>query len=177
MTSHSQSPLPQPSMIGNADNFWLFDPSAGFDLTHVLPPSCNATRLMLRTTTSPIIIDPSKTALLVIDMQQFFLSSAFDRTRGTCHEVVDQLAEHAIPAARKADIRVIWVNWGISEDELSSLPPAVSRAHGFGMQVDGQEIAVDKHGKPRHPKTYKGLGSPCGIVSDPISGEQIDAGN
>lgn len=124
----------------------------------------------IKTTTNPITIDPAKSAIVIIDMQNFFLSEAFGRTRGPGHRAVDQLAQHAIPAARKAGIRVVWLNWGLSDQDLAEMPPGVQRTFGFVLE-NGE--ASNKHGAPGR---LKGMGSECGMVTDPASGKEIDAG-
>lgn len=160
------------SVIGNANNFWLHSSRHGcFDLTHPSSPSAKPVtpRLNLTTTTTPITIDPNKTALVIIDMQNFFLSEAFGRKKGAGHAACDQLEKHAIPAARKAGVQVIWLNWGLSDEDVDTMPPAVKRAFGFEAvpELDGsatatheesgevfkettQGFGVDKDGSPRH---------------------------
>ena len=207
------------AVIGNLKNFWLYNSGTGFDLTH--PPSPDAPpvspRVTIETKTSPIAIDPAKSALVVVDMQNFFLSAALGRAKGAGHAATDQLLEHAIPACRRAGIRVVWLNWGLSEQEIDEMPPAVVRAFGFESVVQGKMMAVDKHGNPgaagggrelkdgknggegngttvekqgnsehagrtkqseesKGGKKGNGLGSDMGTVTDPDSGEEIDAG-
>lgn len=102
-------------------------------------------------------------------MQNFFLSLALGKTRGPGHDALDQLVSHAIPACRKAGIRIIWLNWGLTEKEVEDMPPAGLRAFGF----DG----LDKHGKPTPSNSkYKGLGHTMGSFSDPETGKEIDDG-
>lgn len=176
-------------VIGNATNFWLYSSRTGFDLTHPPTPDSPPIRpcVTINTATKPITIDPAKSALVIIDMQNFFLSSAFGRTKGAGHNALTELVNHAIPAARKAGIRVVWLNWGLSDQEIDRMPPAVSRAFGFettdesedvvrhaAFQTKGAGAAVDKHGE--ESASYKGLGSPCGLVKDPKKGKEIDAG-
>ncbi|KAK3718530.1 hypothetical protein LTR37_005034 [Vermiconidia calcicola] len=190
MTINSETKRHRYAVIGNEKNFWLFDSNTGFDLTH--PPSPTsppvAPRVTIRTETSPITIDPAKSALIVVDMQNYFLSSALGRARGAGHEAVDQLVKNAIPACRKAGIRVIWLNWGLSQEEIDDVPPAVIRAFGFEAKEGDESVLLDKHGNPRftgvdkqledgkHGRLYSGLGSSMGTTIDPESGEQHDAG-
>lgn len=183
------------AIIGSAKNFWLHSSSTGFDLTHPSSPDSQPVepRVMIKTSVEPITIDPAKSALVVIDMQNFFLSAAFGRSRGAGHGALDQLVEHAIPAAREAGIRIIWLNWGLTDDEIENMPPAVTRAFGFEAvehteQLDQKARPVDKHGDPTHKggdkilengkpgKHFIGLGSECGAVEDPETGKEIDAG-
>ncbi|KAF2477419.1 isochorismatase family protein [Lindgomyces ingoldianus] len=189
------------SLIGSPSNFWLHSTRTGFDLTHPSSPSIPTpgSKITIQTTTAPITISPSKSALIIIDMQNFFLSASFGRSRGAGHAACDQLVTQAIPAARKAGIRVIWLNWGLTDEEVSDIPPAVKRAFGFeavdedvGLSLDsfaGQEngVGVDKFGKQRFQgghvllengkdgRIYRGLGSACGMVRLE-DGSMMDAG-
>ncbi|USW52764.1 Putative isochorismatase [Septoria linicola] len=176
------------AVIGDVDNFWLYSSQTGFDLTRPPTPSARPIqpRVIIETTYLPIAIDPAKSALIIVDMQNYFLSPALGRSKGAGHAAVDQLIQHAIPAARKAGIRVVWVNWGLTEQEVKEMPPAIKRAFGFEACVDGQSgeekfanieagggFGLDKHGlKTQH----KGMGSEIGKVVDPDTGEEIEAG-
>ena len=177
------------AVIGNSKNFWLFDSSEGFDLTHPSKPDAHTTgpRVTIATETSPITVDPAKSALVIIDMQNYFLSSALGRTRGAGHEALDQLVEHAIPACREAGIRVIWLNWGLSQEDVDDMPPSVCRAFGFEAKVGEELVAVDKYGNAgftggdklfedgKGGRKYSGPGCPMGLVKSD-SGEETDAG-
>ena len=175
------------AVIGNNQSFWLYDSRKGFDLTHPPKPSSPPVlpRVRIETTTAPITVDPAKSALVIIDMQNFFLSPAMGRQKGAGHKAVDQLKQYAIPAARKAGMRVIWLNWGLTQKEIDTVPPAVTRAFGFEAECSGRTIAVDKQGNPRatggndsveDKVKLCGMGSWCGNVVDPVSGKTIDAG-
>ncbi|KAI7205309.1 Isochorismatase hydrolase [Hortaea werneckii] len=178
-------------VIGNNSDIWFYSSTTGFDLTRPTHPQSSPVTpcVTIQTTTSPVTIDPLKSALVIIDMQNYFLSPAFGRSRGAGHESLDQLVNHAIPAARAAGIRIIWLNWGLTDQEIDDLPPSVSRAFGFEVwsadaeetdsvttRAKGAGVAVNKHGEMNKTRCYKGLGSPCGIVQDPASGREIDAG-
>ncbi|KAK5174590.1 uncharacterized protein LTR77_001671 [Saxophila tyrrhenica] len=178
------------AVIGSNKSFWLFDTKDGFDLTHPSSPDSPpiSPRVTIETKTSQISIDPAKSALIVIDMQNYFLSSALGRAKGAGHAAVNQLVEHAVPACRKAGVRIIWLNWGLSQQEIDEMPPAIIRAFGFVSTNHGEEIALDKHGNPRYTggdkqfedgkngKKYSGVGSDMGNVTDPKSGQAIEAG-
>lgn len=96
--------------IGCKSNYWLWHEDHGFDLTHPNDPDepRGTGRIALNATNSPIIIAPEKTALIIIDMQNFFLSGALGRS-GSGHAAEDALLKFAIPAARKAEIQVVWL--------------------------------------------------------------------
>ncbi|KAF2015462.1 Isochorismatase hydrolase [Aaosphaeria arxii CBS 175.79] len=178
------------SQIGPATNRWLHSTRKGFDLTR----SSRGPKITIETTSTPITISPSLSALVIIDMQNFFLSPAFGRSKESAgHSALKQLVDHAVPAARKAGIRIIWVNWGLTEEEVKTMPPAVTRAFGFeavdedssfgdgwtesenGVGVDkfGEVRSEAKHGKAR--KASRGLGSQCGEVTLE-NGEKVDGG-
>jgi nicotinamidase-related amidase len=184
------------AVIGNPSNFWLHSTKGGFDLTHPPKPSSPLLqpRLQLNTATTPITVSPAKSALVIVDMQNFFLSEALGRSRGAGHAASDKLIKYAIPAARKAGIRIIWVNWGLTEKEIEEMPPAITRAFGFeafddeegSLLADSEEfrpktkgIGVDIFGKVgpgnKGIRVYKGLGSECGEVTLP-DGSVVDAG-
>ncbi|KAF1917289.1 Isochorismatase-like protein [Ampelomyces quisqualis] len=146
--------------------------------------------ITMQTTNTPITISPSKSVLVIIDMQNFFLSSALGRSKGAGHSACNQLIEHGIPAARKAGIRIVWLNWGLTEQDVQKMPPAVKRAFGFfAVPTDtpfeaGDEafsdhpdsISVDKHGAPTHTQSaHKGIGASCGTLKLD-NGTTIDAG-
>ncbi|KAI4720669.1 Isochorismatase hydrolase [Aureobasidium sp. EXF-10727] len=193
------------AVIGNADNFWLHSSKENtFDLTHPQSPSSEAIspRLDLATSTTPIVLDPQKTALVIIDMQNFFLSEAFGRKKGAGHEAVKNLEQYAIPAARKAGMQVIWLNWGLTDRDIEVMPPAIKRAFGFEVilgdddeeieaetaegdvlreqngtagtpKVKPQDTVVLENGKDK--RIYKGLGSWCGNLELP-DGTTVDGG-
>ncbi|KAI7340459.1 Isochorismatase hydrolase [Hortaea werneckii] len=178
-------------VIGNTTDTWLYSSTTGFDLTRPTQPQSSPMKpcVTIQTTTNPVTIEPSKSALVIIDMQNYFLSSAFGRSRGAGHESLDQLVNHAIPAARAAGIRIIWLNWGLTDQEIGDLPPAVSRAFGFEVwsengretnnvptETKGAGVAVNKHGEMNMGRCFKGIGSPCGMVENPATGREIDAG-
>ena len=188
------------AVIGNPKgNFWLHHSNHGFDLTHPQSPDAPPIypRIPLETTTSQIVVDPAKTALLIIDMQNFFLSPNLGRPEDSKGlKAASQLATFAIPACRRAGIQIIWLNWGLTEDEVTNMPPATLRAFGFSSVPEDQPLeaehmrrtAVDDHGvngsasdiarthgthirvpEGKDPRIYRGLGS----VIDPV---QLDDG-
>lgn len=113
-----------------------------------------------------------------------------------------RLLEDAIPAARKAGIRIVWMNWGLTEDEIDEMPPATLRAFGFatvpkeerkGDEGQFHEVSSRERGAigaetpgllvkgPSNvplgtdPKLYKGLGSEVGEITTE-DGSKVDGG-
>jgi len=196
MASTEPPPTVHRSLIGSSPNFWLHHTTHGFNLAHPSSPIDPLTTptLTIQTTTVPITVDPSKSALIIIDMQNFFLSPALGRAPdGPGHAACTNLINHAIPAARKAGIKVVWLNWGLTEEDLESMPPAVKRCFGFYAVPEGEEpgwssntsstnrISVDRFGVPKkndaRETMYHGLGEPFGTVTLLESGEQVDGGD
>jgi len=182
------------AIIGNPkSSFWLYDSKTGFDLTHPDTPTSKrpTPAYSIKTTTLPITIHPPKSALVIIDMQNFFLSPQLGRptdSKGLLAQ--QQLLKYAIPAARKAGVRVIWLNWGLTQQEVDDMPPATLRAFGFETvlaeqfesyeKVDKKQAAIDSHGvnegchkfpdpqietSGKNPRLYKGLGMEIGKVT------------
>ena len=138
-------------------------------------------------------------------MQNFFLSPSLGRpTTSAGLKAQQQLLEHAVPAARKAGIRIIWLNWGLTDDDLSSMPPSTFRAFGFETVPEAdfpnynsaseKSPAIDSHGvneaapdiskynastaieaPGKNPRIYKGLGTEIGPVTT-ASGEEVEGG-
>lgn len=130
-------------VIGGPANFWLYSNKTGFDLTHPPTPDYPAIfpRISLKTTTDPVAIDPSKTGLVVIDLENYFLSPALGRPKDAVGmEVVKKLVQSTIPACRKAGIPVVWLNWGLTDDDIDTMPPTILK--GFSADtnfVDGEK--------------------------------------
>ena len=193
------------ALIGSkaTSNYWLHSTRTGFDLTHPSSspqePLSSAARITLETTTSPITVDASKSALIIIDMQNFFLAPEFGRSTSSAgHKAMANLVNYGIPAARKAGIRIIWLNWGLTDEDLKTMPPAVKRCFGFeAVREDGSfsngisevwdGFSVDRFGEVRNPglgfreepwereRVYRGLGSWCGQIKLD-NGTDIEAG-
>lgn len=154
-------PKPPRALVGTYPNHWLYTSSpASFDLTRATPPDfplpSPRSSITLSTTTTPIVISPSKTALVIIDMQNFFLSTSLGRPAdGAGNKAARCLLQTAIPAARKAGIRIIWLNWGLTDSDIEKMPPSTRRAFGFEDSLKGEAgvlpaekalPAIDAHG-------------------------------
>lgn len=187
-------------IIGSQKNFWLYSSQSGFDLTHPPTPASSpiSPRVSFSTTTAQVTVDPKKTALVVIDMQNFFLSPSLGRRNDSKGlKAATKLAQHAIPAARKAGIRIIWLNWGLTDQDIENMPPATLRAFGFetvpadqDLRSGDKQVAIDDHGInqgapeiAKIPKTesgkdariYKGLGTQIGQITTE-DGQSVEAG-
>lgn len=191
MPSPPTTPDPhRTATIGHPPNAWRHSSKTGFDLTRTTTTPAPSRPLTLHTTTTPLTLAPSTIALLIIDMQNFFLSPALGRApTGPGHTACANLLAHAVPAARAAGVRVVWVNWGLDEQDIRDMPPGVRRAFGFVAVPDGADgngnvtagaaveggVGVDKHGREG---AYSGIGSEMGRIelSGSEGGGQVDGG-
>lgn len=95
--------------FGQGQNIWTLE-DGEYHLERG-QPGCK-----LETTTQAIYVDPKRSALLVIDMQNFFLSEKLGR--GPKGRELYEPIKKSIQAMRPHGATVIWLNWGISEVRL-----------------------------------------------------------
>ena len=141
-------------VIGGKKNFWLHSEADGYDLTHPETPTSPPVypRIPLKTTTARVSIDPTKSALVVVDLQNYFLSPSLGRPADAVGlKVVDTLLKHAIPACRKVAIPIVWLNWSLTEQDIDDMPPTIVKGFAADDNFDGE-------------RQIKGLGSDVGPV-------------
>ncbi|TFK41189.1 Isochorismatase hydrolase [Crucibulum laeve] len=155
--------VPTPVEYGNDASFWVEYPSGLVDLSrsHHLPGSQDTDALISESKqadTQPpplkstqvdipvdggrtIRVDKKSTALVVIDMQNFFLHPDL-RAHPTGLKCVEPLM-NAVPVLRSLDMKILWVNWGLTDHELKTIPPSLVRGFrkngggGFGSELPG----------------------------------------
>lgn len=169
MEADDLNPIDDEKYFGDETDFWRYTKRGGFDLTRQKNHSTISTNIYLNTITYPVVINPTRSALIIIDMQNFFIHPSI-RTHQTGLSACRQLLQHAIPAARKAKIQIIWLNWGLTEEDIALAPPGLKCGFAFD-RIDQSTLNSEK--KTR--KIYKGFGTDMGEVILP-SGEKIDAG-
>jgi nicotinamidase-related amidase len=149
-------------IIGNTSNFWRYSSENGFDLTRQNDhQTCSS--IKLETAETPIIIDAARSALVIIDMQNFFLHPAV-RSHDTGLAASKNLLKYAIPAARKAGIQIIWLNWGLTQDDIDQMPPALKVSFSRGIINESRNV------QPSSKTIYTGLGSEMGDITLPNDG-------
>ncbi|KAI0513036.1 Isochorismatase-like protein [Xylaria bambusicola] len=121
----------------NASDIYLFGTTQG--------PSC-----------PNVSVNPTLTALVVVDMQNFFLHPR-------CNDFAEGLTAaerilEVVAKCRELGIQIIWLNWGLTESDLSSMPPAVHR--GFSGQLIDSERTGEVPNKQGQSRC--GLGSNMG---------------
>ncbi|KAG8664237.1 uncharacterized protein FPOAC1_013944 [Fusarium poae] len=97
--------------------------------------------------------------------------------------VQDVLLQYTIPAARKGNIQIIWLNWGITEEDLPSIPPACMRVFGWRANCNANDYGLSSRRHEAGRATIE-----CGEVPRPgapgtdlgrvvlESGDEVDAG-
>jgi len=69
------------------------------------------------------IIEPSRSALVIIDMQNFFLHPELTPSAEGGRKAVEPTLQ-MIDAFRRNGMPVLWTFWGIDAKDLRDLPPA-----------------------------------------------------
>ncbi|PSR94539.1 Isochorismatase-like protein [Coniella lustricola] len=124
--------------FGPPDSQWIYDRvSRTYDLSRrdldgsSPPQASQSIALTQGPADTSIVIAPAATALVVIDMQNFFLHPSC-RAHPTGLEAVEPLLK-TIAHCRRTGVQVIWLNWGLTEDDLAKMPAGVLR--GFAKAV------------------------------------------
>ncbi|KAF1820897.1 Isochorismatase hydrolase [Dissoconium aciculare CBS 342.82] len=174
--------MDQQMTVGPPDEFWKWSRSTGWDLTRrssglSTAEAANQRNLRLRCEVSCVTIDPVRSALVIIDMQNYSMSSALlGEVPAPYCRAQSKLLELAIPAARKAGIQIVWLNWGLTDDDLRTIGPGILRV--FGWQRDNSSTG-DEHwssdlSQDTEIRSHTGLGEDLGTVT--VDGKQVAAG-
>jgi len=162
----ARPPVSKPTVYGNAKagKFWVEYPSGLIDITAEHPPAFESTHegvssvVYAEDVKEPpasqpnelefsaqgdrrVRLDTKKTALVVIDMQNFFLHP--DRHPHPSGLACVQPLVELVPFFRKKGIQIVWCNWGLTEAELLTIPPSLARSFsrknskGFGSELPG----------------------------------------
>lgn len=132
---------------------------APLDLRHVPPPVREASLQLVgagdHQPSRTALLDANKSALVLVDLQHFFL-----KAEGAPGRALMPAVNAATAAARAAAVPVIWVNWGVRADRLGYpggarggdrgvFPPAKGEPDAelwHELEVDRErDIFVDKH--------------------------------
>jgi len=74
--------------------------------------------IKLQCAPTPVVIDPAKTALLVLDFQNYHVPRA-------CFDAEDALLPHAIPVACRAGFQIIRLTTGYSEQDSKEIDASI----------------------------------------------------
>ncbi|CAG8039934.1 unnamed protein product [Penicillium salamii] len=70
------------------------------------------------------IIEPSRSALIMIDMQNYFLHPDLSPDATAGRSIVNTTVR-MVESARKSNMTTLWVNWGIDDFDLLTMPPSL----------------------------------------------------
>ena len=133
-------PAEQQEVIGGKKNIWLHSEANGFDLPHSATPTCLPLypRVLLETTKARVAVDPAKSALVVLDLQNYFLSLSLGRpVDAVGWKATDKLLQYAIPGCRKVGIQIVWLNWDLTEQHIDEMPPTIVRDFAPNSNFNG----------------------------------------
>jgi len=94
---------------------------------------------------SGFMIDPGTSVLIIVDMQNYFVHPTYrDHTAGIA--AVQPILK-VIERCRQEGIQIAWLNWGITEQSLKTMAPAIQRGFskslgwhiGLGAQLPGKQ--------------------------------------
>jgi hypothetical protein len=108
-----------PSILGNYYNYWkLSNNKTTYDLTRSDRMPVTSPKLIpMLGSRQQAIVEPNRTAMVIVDMQNFFLHPKLspNATRG---RLAVQPTLNMINAFRAEAMKVLWVNWGIADFDL-----------------------------------------------------------
>ncbi|KAK6223458.1 hypothetical protein LQW54_000576 [Pestalotiopsis sp. IQ-011] len=126
--------------LGPAGDEWVYDRATKtYDLTRSSsrpgvkteePAEENGGHYTIPTSRGPggtsVRADPAKTALVVVDMQNYFLDGRLrDHAAGLAAAAATL---DVVARCRKVGIQIIWLNWGLTDADLAAMPASVSRS-------------------------------------------------
>lgn len=129
--------------LGNLYNYWLKYPNGTFDLTRsdVMPVTTPKVLPFLGKRTEAII-EPSRSVLCIVDMQNFFLHPELS-PKATKGRAAVEPTVNMINAFRKHSMKVTWVNWGLTSYDLLTIPPAFKSGFSGGSDMANETFGSD----------------------------------
>lgn len=124
--------LCNPAVPFGGDDQWLYLPNTKkFDLSRGAEQKLVVDSDESLRNHAGFMIDPKKSALIVVDMQNYFIHPTY-RNHAAGMAAVEPTLK-VIEKCRQEGIQVVWLNWGIDEEKLRKMPPAVQR--GFSKSL------------------------------------------
>ncbi|KZT52579.1 Isochorismatase hydrolase [Calocera cornea HHB12733] len=135
--------------FGNEFNYWLKS-EKGTDLTRGV-----AGGRPLKTGKEEVLINPKRSALVIIDMQNYFLHEKCCNGK-LGREMIPTMIE-SVKAARKAGMPVVWCNMGFHKADLKTIPPSyLYSSYRRDKKVFGESIGALDDGTDMGGKLAKG---------------------
>lgn len=132
---------PDKLTFGPPGSQWIYDrTSRTYDLTHDTPtPSPLHIALTQGPPNTTLLLSPQQSALVIVDMQNFFLHPSC-RLHPTGLAAVEPLLK-TIAHCRKVGVQIIWLNWGLTDADLATMPAGVLRGFARAM-INGDKPAA-----------------------------------
>lgn len=113
------------SILGNYYNYWSIQANdTVFDLTRSdRMPVTSPKTIPMSGSRKYATIEPSRSALIIIDMQNFFLHPALS-PKATAGRTAVQPTVNMINGFRQAGMKVLWTFWGLENFDLLTIPPS-----------------------------------------------------
>ena len=160
------------TVLGNYYNYWTKYPNGTFDLTRSARSAVTSPKVLPMSGSRPeIIIEPTRSALVIIDMQNFFLNPQLSpqATRG---RAIVNATVNMINGFRANGMKVCWTFWGLDSYDLITIPPSFKS----GFSTNGSDIADQSFGSdmgivdgiPAGAKLMRGSwnAQPYGVLND-----------
>ena len=128
--------------LGNVYNYWNVTADGVYDLTRSnVAPVTNPVEIPMSGSRQRALIEPSRSALVIIDMQNFFLHPAL-APKATNGRGVVNATVNMINGFKAAGMKTLWTFWGLDDFDLLTIPPAFKA----GFATNGSNLADETFG-------------------------------
>ena len=128
--------------LGNVYNYWNVTEDGVYDLTRSsVAPVTNPVEIPMSGRRKTALVEPSRSALVIIDMQNYFLHPALSPKATGGRAAVTPTA-NMIQGFRSKGMKVLWTNWGLDDFDLLTIPPAFKA----GFAKNGSNFADETFG-------------------------------
>lgn len=102
---------------GNRENYWI----VSGDHFNISRGSINTATIQIEENQT-LEFDPARSAMIIIDMQNYFCSPLLDRPDKAL-KLVPAISS-AVKSSRQLGMQIVWVNWG-NRPDTANLPPSL----------------------------------------------------
>ncbi|KAK8076312.1 Isochorismatase hydrolase [Apiospora phragmitis] len=168
--------------LGNQYNYWTVMANGTVDLTRraTMPVTEPKIIPMAKGASHPaVVVEPRRTVLCLVDFQNLFLHPSITPSAASGRAAASGPAVDMIKSFRKAGMKVTWVNWGLTQYDLLTMPPAFMASFSGGTnQPDksfGSEMGMVQD-SPFPPASSNGTMTTTNDNQDNNSKKMVDAG-
>jgi len=116
-------PTTNTTLLGNIYNHWIYLGNDTYDLTRsMIAPTTKPVTIPMTGSRQRAIVEPSRSALVIIDMQNFFLHPELTPSAEGGRKAVEPTLK-MVDAFRRNGMPVLWTFWGLDGKDLRDLPP------------------------------------------------------